>query len=142
MEWKPIPDVKPPHEVNAEGQVRDAQTGKLLRAYLSGASRFRLFVFPNGTAKYAHRLVAEAFLPNPDGFAYVDFVSDDDTTPRLGNLVWSRSPKRMSRLRRLSEEDVAEIRRKIELGVNQTTLAREFGVSDSLITRIKNRERR
>lgn len=47
--------------------------------------------------KLVHRLVAEAFIPNPDGFAQVDHINSDRLDNRVDNLRWLNRKQNNSR---------------------------------------------
>ena len=37
---------------------------------------------------YIHRLVAEAFIPNPNGYRYVNHMDENPMNPTVSNLEW------------------------------------------------------
>ena len=67
--WKLI-DEDSKYEVNKEGQVRNVKTGRLLKPFLSYNGYLRVSL--GGKNRMIHRLVALAFLPNPDGYPFVN----------------------------------------------------------------------
>ena len=42
----------------------------------------------NGKKQYLHRIIAEAFLPNPLNHPEVDHINEDKTDNRVENLQW------------------------------------------------------
>ena len=49
-----------------------------------------------GNKQYIHRLVAEAFLPNPDNLNEVDHIDGDSTNNHVTNLRWVTHQKNMA----------------------------------------------
>lgn len=86
--WKTSPSV--PHcEVSSTGIIRNKKTGKeytptsIGRGYLSVHIRNK-----NNKRHYIHRLIAEAFIPNPDNLPQVNHKNGIKTDNRVENLEW------------------------------------------------------
>lgn len=96
-----------------------------------------------------HRLVAEAFVLNPDRLPVARHLDGDKANNRATNLAWgtyldNEEDKRAHGtydLRRNGTLTLAlanEVRRRYANGERQADLAREYGVSRSTITRVCN----
>jgi len=77
------------YSISDTGVVKNVRTGRILKPFLSvkGYPRVNLF---KGEKKYrsahVHRLVAEAFLPNPK--EQVNHIDGDKLNNNLSNLEW------------------------------------------------------
>lgn len=125
----------------------------------NGKGYMQLYVQIKGkrTMLYIHRLVALYFIPNPDNKSEVNHIDGDKSNNHVSNLEWTTmeenrhhakvnnllSKGETSGTNKLTEKQVLEIREK---GTNRTRgnftkLAIEYGVRDSTIHKIINRER-
>lgn len=103
-----------------------------------------------------HRLVAEAFIPNPEGKPHINHIDNNPSNNRIENLEWCTPQENMThaancnRMKRqhgitngnstLSEEQVLEIRSKyIPRKYSQRMLAREYNVDQMTIQDIVKR---
>ena len=80
----------PNYLVSNLGKVKNKHSNKLLKPYLTrGYPRVSLYD-ANGKryCKLLHRLVAEAFIPNPDNLPVVNHISGIKTDARVSNLEW------------------------------------------------------
>ena len=96
QEWKVIQDF-PNYEVSNLGQVRNIVTGRILKPYVNlgggkGYYKVRLTSEPYQTKQFfVHRLVAEAFIPNPNKFPQVNHKDETKDNNRADNLEWCTS---------------------------------------------------
>ena len=88
--WKQVKGYNGKYEVDEQGQIRNAQTGAKLKATPSSLGYLRITLQHNGrqTKRYVHRLVAEAFIPNPQNLPEVNHKDEDKANNRLENLEW------------------------------------------------------
>ena len=80
----------PMYEVSDLGQVRNKRTGRCMSKSTTDAGYLAVGVCKNGKAKIflVHRLVALAFLPQPEDSAVVHHINHDRQDARLANLAW------------------------------------------------------
>lgn len=89
-EWRPIAGTAGQYEVSSYGRLRSNISKKMLRTYVNSAG-YVLATFPiNGVkkARQMHRIVAEAFIENPDGKPQINHIDADRTNNRVDNLEW------------------------------------------------------
>lgn len=80
----------PQYRINARGLVVNIRTGKIKKPFLGkrGYYRIRLFVNGKGENKSLHRLVAQAFIPNPETKPFINHLNNDPSDNRVENLEW------------------------------------------------------
>ena len=119
----------------------------------------RIYINGKRTRKPMHRLLAEAFLPNPNGFKVVRHLNDIKTDNRLENLAWGTCDDNAKDMVRngksvrgrpiarshhgsknpnakLTPLQVDEIRQTWNPGITYADLGRKYGVTYVTIRRI------
>lgn len=160
--WIEIPDTNKRYSVSNFGNVRSnwsdipqrnlsrrirVEGVKLLKPWVHTTGYWRVGLGRNNF-RYVHRLIAAAFLPNPDGLTQVDHVDGNRLNLSLENLRWV-SPKQnvllggerhqweaqklASTKRRLFVENAAEFAKLHREGYSLRWIAKKFGTDHKLI---------
>lgn len=92
MEWRKIENFSN-YSVSDTGLVRNDKFDRAVAFSISyrGLTKYhRVTLFKNGVRHYrsVHRLVAEAFIPNPDNLPQVDHDDGDGSNNTKSNLLW------------------------------------------------------
>jgi hypothetical protein len=87
-QWKQISGYD--YEVSSYGNVRNMKTGKLKQQHEVNGGYLRVGLYKNGKLKNfrVHRLVANAFIPNPHGYSDVDHIDRNRQNNHVSNLRW------------------------------------------------------
>lgn len=90
MQWKPIEGYDGLYLISDEGKVFSARSEKILKAGYSNGGYKHIELNVNGVAHkhFIHRLVAEAFIPNPDNLPVVNHKDENPANNRADNLEW------------------------------------------------------
>lgn len=120
---------------------------------------YKAFVLRTGTKKmtYVHRLIAQAFIPNPDNLPEVNHKDGNKRNNHVDNLEWCTSNQNRKHARdtgllknqvmgskhkdaRFTPLQIQVVREALSLGYIGFQIARYFKVNRSTIYRIKTNE--
>lgn len=92
-QWKEVSNTNGKYSVSNYGSVRNNQTGDLIPQYGNGVGYKKVGLWVDGATrkKYVHRLVAEAFIPNPNGYPEVNHKDGIRSHNHIDNLEWVTS---------------------------------------------------
>ena len=137
--WQPI-DGADGYEVSNLGRVRVI---RYLQTARGGSNGYRTCTLPGGKQRYVHRLVAEAFIDNPENLPEVNHIDSDPNNAAASNLEWvdSRQNKIHAikygrKERKLNPSQVADIKKRRSAGESLKSIAKDFDVSLSTVSRI------
>lgn len=165
--WKDITGYEGIYQINKLGNIKSLSRyvkGKgisnkllkerILKPSLNSDGYFQLTMNKKNVKKNAtlHRLLATAFIPNPDNLLLIEHINDVKTDNRLENLKWSTSTENMKSAvkngrtlkgeknpaSKLTEVFVLEIRANTTL--THKKLGIIYGVDKSIIGDVKNRK--
>lgn len=88
--WKDIPNFKGIYQVSSLGNVKNFKKNKIINGYYDKAGYKRICLYKNGKRYYpfVHRLVAEAFIPNPNNYPSINHKNEIKDDNIISNLEW------------------------------------------------------
>lgn len=88
--WKEILGYEGLYEVSNLGKVRNMKTGRILKLRGNTKKYWRIVLSKNGQCREykLHRLVAQAFLPNPNKYPQVNHKDNNPDNNTVDNLEW------------------------------------------------------
>lgn len=148
--WKRFRDTD--YQVSNLGNVFSVYNGKQLKPFMN--DRYLvvdLFAYTVRQRIAVHRVVAIAFIENPDNKEYVNHIDGNKLNNCVDNLEWvtasensihavatGLSPTGEAKtLAKLTEKDVLEIQAAFEAGEKDFVLAEKYGVTSGVISSIR-----
>lgn len=169
-EWKPLPGGEGYYEISRTGRVRRLPWTDS-RGVLQGAMEMKVTASGPPNCRYhkvciqvarkkklflVHRLLALAFIPNPEGKPHINHKDGDKLNNALDNLEWCTHkenirhaiktglmplPKtgkgQMSPSSKLCDWQVREIKRRLAVGESAEAICTDYGVVAGTIGHIK-----
>lgn len=140
--WKKIKN-RSNYSVNENGEIRNDISGKIKSAYVcKGNGYYYVDLWENNKCKkmQLHRIIAEAFIPNPENKPTVDHVDGDRKNNSIDNLRWATYSEQNSRFNThgvRSEKIYAEKKNGEKIYFNQISeAAKYFGCTISNISQM------
>lgn len=139
------------YAVTREGKVINVVTGKTLSWHLNenGYMYVTLRKDNKSNTRTVHRLVAEAFIPNPDNKPFVNHLNANRAYPHVDNLEWCTQSENiihaykignMSQKKNFSPEELDWVLDEVLKGNSMTALAKRLEVGLSRLTiNLRNR---
>lgn len=89
--WKDIEGFEGLYQVSNLGRVKSFYTNRILKCSTHPQGYLTVTLCKDSTkyTKKIHRLVAQAFIPNPDNKPEVNHIDENKTNNNLSNLEWS-----------------------------------------------------
>lgn len=93
MEWRDIPGYDGEYQASDTGLIRSYKNGHYHQMALKlnkkqGYYYVILYMRNKAATRTVHRLVASAFIPNPDNLPQVNHIDEDKTNNNVANLEW------------------------------------------------------
>ena len=144
------------YTVYENGDVYGKQKKIIQRTNIDGYLTFTAGKKGNRMSVRTHRLVAKAFVPNPNGYPEVDHKDANRENAAASNLEWVSHQENVNRAHKkghyagriqgeknpkakLKEEQVRDLRELYEYGYTIRDLHKQFGIPESTIGNIVHR---
>ena len=156
--WTAVRGYDGSYEVSDLGRVRRIY-GKIIGQWPSDQGYLLVRLSGPRAMIRVHRLVAVAFVPNPEGLPFVNHIDSSRSNNAATNLEWCTQKENLhhagllgrmqkyywvgkrSPNARMSEDDVREIRRMYkDTGVSYSAISGRFNISKRSVGRIVNLE--
>lgn len=88
--FKDIEGTDGKYQISNLGRVYNTKLNRFLKGGLSSSGYMRVVLTIEGKRVYKniHRLIAEAFIPNPDNLPCINHINEEKTDNSIENLEW------------------------------------------------------
>lgn len=103
-EWKFVNEYENIYEISSFGNIRRVGSNKQLKPKLPKMPRYYTVVlYKNGVGKSLriHRMVAQAFIPNPENKPQVNHIDGNKLNNNVANLEWCDNKYNQNQARKL-----------------------------------------
>ena len=145
--WKDIEGFEGLYQVSNLGRVKRVTTGRILKGYKNTKGYLLVGLYKHNIRcnKLIHRLLAQAFIQNPDNKPEVNHIDEDKTNNMVSNIEWSTRKENCNhgtRNERVSKSNsIPIIVINLKTGESQdfygtNECARQLGLDQSHITKV------
>lgn len=156
--WKPIPVLDGRYEASENGEIRNAETGVIRKQRTDKYGYKRINIPRNdGTGSNytaaVHKLVASAFVPNPENKKCINHIDGNKGNNNASNLEWCTYAENSKHAyvtglshvyhgedmvtAKLTNKQADEIRREYALGnISQEALGKKYNISQITVSRV------
>jgi len=158
--WKSIKGYNGDYLISNKGNIisNKRARGRPIKSHNVGGGYRMVPLCENGNVKnkLVHRLVAKAFIPNPQNKPQINHIDSNPSNNDVNNLEWATQSENMihsykngrqsrsgeqNHNSKLTEKEVLEIRNAYNIGVFlQKEIAHAFDISTSRVSEIVNRK--
>lgn len=129
--WKDIHDYEGLYQGSNYGRIKSLKFGKetIMKCSKGAQGYIQVTLRKNGNRKrpYVHQLIAQTFIPNPEGKPCVDHINGNKTDNRVENLRWcthkenNNNPLSLNKMREShNTSEYKELMSKINKGKKRT----------------------
>lgn len=158
--WKPVVGYEGLYEVSNEGRVKSIRKSKdknrnitIQEKIVKPWGLYKQVYLPVRNKDYVHRLVAKAFIPNPENKPYVNHIDNNPGNNKVGNLEWCTQKENVAHsskqyrnhfgekngMRKLTNKNVEYIRNNSGK-IKRKILSKMFKITLSNLSSIINRK--
>lgn len=133
--WKDITGYEGLYQVSSFGNIKNLRTAKIKTSSFANTGYKNVTLYKNNIKKTfsVHRLVAQAFINNPDNKPQVNHINGIKTDNRVENLEWVTPSENIKHIINLGYKPVCNTRGKFGKDNKQSIKIGQYDKSGNLI---------